>query len=146
MTRSERPWTKARRASPMLLGVLAAMALASAALGLIAEPTRGTCNRNVSEAASMQFRVADVRELREVLPKLLLTPELEGIDGLEVVIFQGTHRAVPVYGGLRTELAEQGAFDRVVCVVTPKGEENYYSGVDLSGLDLTGITVDRQDR
>jgi hypothetical protein len=36
--------------------------------------------------------------------------------------------------------------DPVVCVLTADGVENYYVGVDLSGLDPDGAVPELQDR
>lgn len=72
-------------------------------------------------------------------------PELDGIKGLEVVIFEGPRNSVPIYLGLRADGARPPSFDRVVCVVTPVGEEHYYYDVDLSTANLDGLEVVRRD-
>ena len=106
-----------------------------------------TCNRQAAGDPSIEFQVESVTALEERIPEWGLAPELDRVSGpLTVVIFEGPHLAIPVYGvGLTRddeEPAEALVFDDVVCVVRG-GIENYYSEVDLIGVDLAGLSAER---
>lgn len=133
-----------RIGAPVLAGI-GLVALATVVVGVAVEPQTGTCNRNTAQSASVAFSVAAVEDLRQVVPGFLDAPELDGIKGLEVVIFEGPRNSVPIYLGLRADGARPPSFDRVVCVVTPVGEEHYYYDVDLSTANLDGLEVVRRD-
>lgn len=107
----------------------------------------GVCNRNTAGAPSMQFELTDASELHARIPRLGLTPELDAVSGpVEVVVFNGPHRSVPVFGGLDpTGGAVRPALDNVVCVVDAHGTPNYYFDVDTAGMSLDGVPIDRRD-
>lgn len=120
----------------------AGMAVAS---GIVTEPQRGTCNRNVAGAASVQFALPNGASLREHIPTFGIAPELDAMtDAVTVVVFEGPHRAVPVFPAFKPQNGSDPVFDNVVCVVSPDGEENYYFDIDLTSLNLNGLNVDRQ--
>jgi hypothetical protein len=78
-----------------------------------------------------------------------MAPELDAIsEPVQAVVFLGPHHSVPVLlapepGGDRPAAATTIA--NVVCVVAPSGEELYYADVDLTGLNLDGLVVDRRE-
>jgi hypothetical protein len=106
----------------------------------------GVCNRNTAGAPSMEFELRDATDLHARIPGLGLTPELDAVSGpVEVVVFNGPHLAVPVFGGLDPTGRARPVFDNVVCVVDAHGTPNYYFDVNTTGMSLDGVQVDRRD-
>jgi hypothetical protein len=131
----------------VLLGALVILAGVAAAAVTAEVATPGACNRNVANAPSILFTVANGSALWDHLPRLGTSPELTVIDEpITVVLFEGPHQAVPLFPPLQAgniESAPPFVFNDVVCVVTPSGEEFYYYDVDRTGLNLDGLQVDR---
>ena len=89
--------------------------------------------------------MSTVAELRQRIPLFGLAPELDTAKGpFSLVVFEGSHEAVPIYPALlgNGDMAIPDPV-QVVCVIEPNGTENYYSDVDLAGLNLEGLSVDR---
>jgi hypothetical protein len=135
--------------APIVAAFAAVMvaATAVAAIGEIKEDP-GVCSRNVAETPSVQFSLSGGHAVWDHIPGLGISPELEGLKGsLTVVVFEGPHHAVPVVGGVWE--ADEGAemtvptFDNVLCVVSSTGEAFYYADVDFSGMNLSGLELDR---
>jgi hypothetical protein len=73
----------------------------------------------------MQFLVPAGRNIREYIPKLGITPELDGIAGpFTIVVFDGPHHAIPVFPAFKPRDGSDLVFNDVVCVAVPSGEEN----------------------
>lgn len=138
-------WLWRRRAALAVIAPLALVGVVAAGVSA-ANDGPGTCNRNLAGTASVEFDVLDVAELRIRIPKLGLAPELDAAKGpFSLVVFEGPHGAVPIYPALLGNGDDMVLPDpeQVVCVVEPNGTENYYSDVDLTGLNLDGLSVDR---
>lgn len=108
------------------------------------EPGPSVCNREAAGSPSLMFGVDSVAALRERIPSWLKTPELDAAEGpLTVVIFEGPHQAIAYYPPFQPDAPEPAtSFENVVCVVRG-GIDNYYPWVDLSGLNLDGLSIDR---
>lgn len=138
-----------RRFQPViaLAAVMTVAVFAAVAVGA-AEPGPGTCNRNTAKAASVEFTVPNGKAVREQVPLLGKAPELDAIsEPIDVVVFNGPHHSVPLFPGLQQGEESSAAppvFNNVVCVLAPSGEEMYYFDVDLAGLRLDGLVVDRR--
>lgn len=150
MTR--RRWGRSLPRRAAVVGILAGgLALAAGAViaADLAPGDPGTCNRGTAGAASVAFELADGPDLWNRIPNMGRAPELESVQGqITVVVFEGPHRSVPIVGQLQPRgqaVAEAPSFNNVVCVVSPSGEEAYYVDVNLSGLNLSGLAVDRRD-
>jgi hypothetical protein len=138
-------WFRRRRAALTVIIPLALVALVAAGFSA-ANPGPGTCNRNLAGAASVEFQVSNVVELRTRIPMFGQAPELDAAKGpFSLVVFEGPHEAVPIYPALMGsgESMVIPEPDKIVCVVEPNGIENYYGDVDLNGLNLDGLSVDR---
>jgi len=129
-----------------IMGLVLGGAAASMA-AVAGESGAGICGRNVAKAASVQFTVPNGPAVLERIPRLGLSPELDSItDPVTVVVFEGPHHAVPVLVPLQEGdvTVEPFTFNDVICVAVPGGEEMYYYDVDRTGLDLSGLSVDRR--
>lgn len=134
-------WLGRRRAA---LAVILPLSLATVAVSVAADPSPGTCNRNVAGVPSTEFQLPNVGALRTRIPRFGLAPELDAVGGpFTVVVFEGSHQAVPIFPPLQTGPAAPILPNNVLCVVEPSGVENYYSGVDFDGLNLEGLSLDR---
>lgn len=142
-----------RRSAPLILGgatllVLLVSLAANAAVLQTGSEGSGACNRNIAGAESLAFTLPDGDAVFERIPRLGISPELNGIPGpITVVLFEGAHEAVPVFPPLRegNQTTDPFVFENVVCVVTSTGEEHYYINVDRTGLNLDGLAVDRRE-
>lgn len=133
-----------RRVAVVLIGLAtsAAMGIAVAA-GVGADPRAGLCNRTDAGAASVAFDLPRGADVRARIPRFGLAPELDAMGGpVTVVVFEGRHNAVPIFGGIHARASDTG-YDNVVCVVSPSGEELYYSDVDRAGMNIADLAVDR---
>jgi hypothetical protein len=110
--------------------------VAAAMVTTAAEPGAGLCNRNDAGAPVIaDFEVKEGRLVREFIPRFGIAPELDALAGpLRILVFNGDHKAVPVFGQLQTGDAQQTTFRNVVCVSTPT-DEWYYYDIDLAGVE-----------
>ena len=91
--------------------------------------------RPLKDGVIADFEVKEGRLVREFIPRFGIAPELDALDGpLRILVFNGDHKAVPVFGQLQTGDAQQTTFRNVVCVSTPT-DEWYYYDVDLTGVE-----------
>jgi hypothetical protein len=130
-----------------LTAVLALVAGAVVVMNM-APGSPGPCNRESAGSSSVAFELPNGPSLWERIPKMGRAPELESVDDpITVVVFEGPHRAVPIVPRLQVgqHSAPPMVLNNVVCVVSPGGEELYYTDVDMTGLDLGGLTLDRRD-
>lgn len=141
------PWRS--RATSALGTAMATIAVAAAA-GCSFADDGGICNRKNADVPSIGFGVPSGEAVRTVIPRMGTAPELDAIgDHVDVVVFTGLHRAVPIFPALQADGASDSApaaqLHNVVCVRIPSGEELYYTDVDISELRLDGLSVDRRD-
>jgi hypothetical protein len=127
-------------AAVLVVGVV----FATAASGQVAD----ACHRDAAEAPCLQVTLPNGTTVRHVIPNFGVAPELDAVEApVTVVIFEGPHRAVPVLPALQPSTTSAGSsvVNGVLCVRVPLGEELYYADVDLTGMDLSRIAVDRRD-
>lgn len=112
----------------------------------------GICNRETAGSASLAFQLADGPSLWDRLPNMGRAPELESVkEPITVVVFEGQHRSIPIVGGggqiqpQGQDASEAPVFNDVVCVIAPSGEVLYYVDIDMSGLNLDDLAVERRD-
>jgi hypothetical protein len=80
-----------------------------------------------------EFDIPSGRAIRDHVPLLGKSPELEvSSEPFHVVLF-AEHRGIPGFGGLGTGSAS-GVHVNVMCVVAASGDETYYENVDFTGL------------
>jgi hypothetical protein len=119
--------------------VLAVAACALSALAVFsvhaAEQNPNACNRQIAGAAVVaDFEIQRGPELSLHLPRLGITPELDGMSGpIRVLVFRGEHKSVPVMGPVYENMTP-AVYEDVVCLVHPDGNESWYAGVDQEGL------------
>ena len=65
------------------------------------------------------------------------------VVGLAVGITAGCSSGLPDICGGDLGQGDQEVPTSVVCVATARGEEHYYTDVDMAGLDLDGLILDR---
>ena len=131
----------------------AVMVAAIAVVVLVATVSGGVrdgdvCARDEAGSSSVSFDLESGLAVRKHIPGLGISPELDVAQGpVTVVVFEGPHHAVPFFPPLQQgdNTLAPAALDRVVCVVTADGVENYYFDVDISNLDAKGLALDRRD-
>jgi hypothetical protein len=136
--------------APFIAAICAVMlaATAVAAIGEI-EKDPGVCSRNTAGTPSTEFVLDGGDDVWDHVPGLLISPELEGLEGpITVVVFDGPHQSIPYFGGVQEDSDEDveltpPIFNNILCVVTPKGDAIYYADVDFSGMNLDGLDLDR---
>jgi hypothetical protein len=139
-----------RPAGIIVLASGIALASAMAVGAAVSQPAApGVCNRSIAGSGSVSFTLNSGRAVWQRVPRLGTAPELESAAGpVTVVVFDGAHVAVPVLPALqqgdRTE--KPYVYENVVCVLLPSGEELYYYNVDKTGLDLSGLSLERLER
>jgi hypothetical protein len=131
-----------------------AVAVAATAALLIGATVNGgeldgdLCGRAHAASPSLRFDLESGPAARKHIPGLGSSPELDVAQGpFTVVVFEGPHHAVPLFPPLQQADNTRGptVLDRVMCVVTSDGVENYYFDVDLSGVDVAELAVDRRE-
>ena len=135
-----------RRAVVALLAGALAVAAGVAIATAVVPPAAGqdTCARNEAGSPSTAFDLPSVAALRDRLPTFGKTPELDAVPGpIQVVAFEGPHQAIPVFPPPDPNRKGPIVFNNVLCVVDAKGIPNYYVDVDMTNLNLEGLTLDR---
>lgn len=134
------------RTSGAALGLVAGLlALTGIAVAVDSDDVRGACHRESAGSASLAFTLPNGPALWERIPRAGRASELEAVNQpITVVVFEGPHAAVPIFGGLQPGAAQQVSpvLDNVVCVVAD-GIENSYVDVDTTGMTLDGLSIDR---
>jgi hypothetical protein len=73
----------------------------------------------------------------DVFPEAGLAPELDGVQGLELVVFAGDV-TVSNIGGM-PNIPPQTTLHNAVCVIMPDGTSNLYSDVPRQGMALPSV-------
>lgn len=73
----------------------------------------------------------------DVFPRAGLAPELEGVAGIEVIIYAGEVELTSVSGV--PGLPRQTVVDDAVCVIMPNGDANLYYGISREGMAVPSL-------
>jgi hypothetical protein len=108
----------------------------SAAPGYVAPEEAATLIGRCAVYGSIQayFRIPSGSTFWTIFPKAGKAPELDGVEQLFVVVYRDPVTIHAVMGG--NPAASPETPTQVVCVITPIGETNIYSGVSREGLNL----------
>ncbi len=92
----------------------------------------------VAGAIDNYFAIPAGSTLQTVFPSAGKTPELDGVEGLFVAVYDGDVRILNYTGGgpPAPGSTPQLLFQNVVCVVPPAGEVEVYSDVSHEGMAL----------
>ncbi len=124
----------------MLVAVLAASGCGGTpgAKGLPFTTPEGPDECGVIGSVAVRFVIPAGQDYHDVLPEAGDAPELEGISGATVIVYQGEVELRNVGGipGVPPETALRDA----ICVITPDGVPNVYSDVSRRGIRLPGAT------
>lgn len=73
----------------------------------------------------------------DAFPNAGLAPELEGVEGLELVVYEGEITVANLTGV--PDASRQTTFTDAVCVIRPDGTETLYTDISHQGISLPEV-------
>jgi hypothetical protein len=131
-------------ALPLLLAIL--LASGCARLGAVADtgaptapPTSSPDPCGAIGSVQAQVTLPEGMDFWDVFPNAGLAPELEGVSGIELIIYAGEVELTNVSG--IPGVPRDTIVDNAVCVIMPEGDANLYYDVPREGLTIPGLST-----